>query len=347
MIVTTDFLDHWKTLKLAGLLGPTGPMFLLRFWGYCQQRRTDKHNITAKDLASVCRYRGDEKKLWNGLIEAGFAELKGNTLIAHDWKDHNRSLIVSWENGRKGGRKPASNLREPTGSTRTRVEPASNPRKPVGIPQATRVEPASNPLEPTGGDKSRVEKSREEERGTESPPPPLVLSDQDSADPEAVMVVLVEEIYEAYPRKVGRPDALKAIRSAVLRAAKSLAGQKLPPGQELLARTRAFGELARKHDADLAFVPHPSTWFHQDRFLDSAEEWARPMQAHGSASGGQRKTAPPEPPRHKSHDEVMLEESGRWLPMDGGKHWRCKSCSQTLETLLARGHECQAAGGAP
>lgn len=71
---------------------------------------------------------------------------------------------------------------------------------------------------------------------------------------------LAEEIYQVYPLKVGKPAALKAIRTQL----DSIAPEKL------LELTKAYAA-ARKGDLD--FVPHPSTWFNQQRFNDNPETW--------------------------------------------------------------------------
>jgi hypothetical protein len=72
----------------------------------------------------------------------------------------------------------------------------------------------------------------------------------------------IEEIYQAYPLKVGKPAALKAIQKAL----------KKYPFETLLEKTKQF---AAVRNGDLAFCPHPSTWFNQERFNDSPDTWKR------------------------------------------------------------------------
>lgn len=70
-----------------------------------------------------------------------------------------------------------------------------------------------------------------------------------------------EEIYSFYPRKVGRPLAIRAILKAL-------------KGWEpdfLLGRTKVFAT-ARKGE-DPKFTPHPATWFNQERFRDDPSTW--------------------------------------------------------------------------
>lgn len=77
-----------------------------------------------------------------------------------------------------------------------------------------------------------------------------------------------EAIYAEYPLKVGRPVALRAIKKQLARF----------PFEELLAKTKAYAE-ARAGDKE--FVPHPSTWFNQQRFNDDPSTWTRSEPAQG------------------------------------------------------------------
>jgi hypothetical protein len=70
-----------------------------------------------------------------------------------------------------------------------------------------------------------------------------------------------EEIYAAYPRKVAKPEALRAIQKAISRG--TLAST-------LLAATKLF---AVTTDLDVRFIPHPATWFNQERFNDDPATW--------------------------------------------------------------------------
>lgn len=68
-------------------------------------------------------------------------------------------------------------------------------------------------------------------------------------------------IYEAYPRKVGRPVAIRAIRKHLDKI-----------GYEtLLEKTQAYAKAVK--DSDPKYIPHPSTWYSQERFNDSPESW--------------------------------------------------------------------------
>jgi hypothetical protein len=76
----------------------------------------------------------------------------------------------------------------------------------------------------------------------------------------------IEEIYAVYPRKVGKPAALCAIKKAL----------KTHSAELLLARTKLF---AATYNGDPQYIPNPSTWFRQERYIDDPSTWTRP--AHG------------------------------------------------------------------
>ena len=69
-----------------------------------------------------------------------------------------------------------------------------------------------------------------------------------------------EEIYEAYPKKVAKPAALRAIRRALQHHAPEF----------LLERTRLF---AATYNGEPRFIPYPATWFNEARFNDDPATW--------------------------------------------------------------------------
>lgn len=81
-----------------------------------------------------------------------------------------------------------------------------------------------------------------------------------------VPAVTAESVYDAYPRKVARQDALKAIVKAM----------KVVDPDRLLERTKAFAEATtRWSDGDLQFIPHPATWFNRGSYDDDPTTWER------------------------------------------------------------------------
>jgi Helix-turn-helix domain len=81
-----------------------------------------------------------------------------------------------------------------------------------------------------------------------------------------VHLVTSEQIYAQYPNKVGKPAALKKIEAAM----------KKHPASFLLTATEAFKlATASWPQSERRFIPHPSTWFNQERFNDDPLTWQR------------------------------------------------------------------------
>ncbi len=96
-----------------------------------------------------------------------------------------------------------------------------------------------------------------------TPPKEIGKGKGDSGDKhcnEHAYSITPETIYAEYPLKVGRPVALRSIAKAML---------KVEP-VKLLELTKAY---AIRRAGDKSFVPHPSTWFNQERYLDDPSTW--------------------------------------------------------------------------
>jgi hypothetical protein len=108
-----------------------------------------------------------------------------------------------------------------------------------------------------------------------------------------------ERIYELYPRKVGRPVALRAISKALAKLSFDI----------LKTRVQVFSSyVERWPDSDKPHsIPHPTTFFNQERYEDAPETYVRPNM----------KPLPP-PPKPES-----LEPSGWAEYMKANHpHWR-------------------------
>lgn len=73
-------------------------------------------------------------------------------------------------------------------------------------------------------------------------------------------------IYAAYPRKVGKQAAIKAIQ----KAARDVGADRL------YKATLAYAEATtRWPEADKQYIPHPATWFSRGSYDDDPKEWER------------------------------------------------------------------------
>ena len=81
------------------------------------------------------------------------------------------------------------------------------------------------------------------------------------------------QIYEAYPRKVGKRDALRSIERALRRLPQELAWEGSEEDLDfwLLSRVELYAKTPAGNRGYL--TPHPSTWFNQSRYLDDEKEW--------------------------------------------------------------------------
>ena len=98
-----------------------------------------------------------------------------------------------------------------------------------------------------------------EESSEESPEESFEESSEESSEESTSDEEEIEAIYEAYPRKVGKQQALKAIGKAL----------KSVTFEALLAKTKAYA--ASRQGQDPQYTPHPGTWFGQRRWEDEIE----------------------------------------------------------------------------
>jgi hypothetical protein len=124
---------------------PMAPVYILRLWAHCQERKSDAFVMPTRGLKAQCKFPGDAEQFERALIEAGFLKRDGDTLTVCGWAEKNASLFAAWENGQKGGR--------------------PRKEKPTGNPAVTHGEPMANPGET---DKRREEKISSSLRSEES-----------------------------------------------------------------------------------------------------------------------------------------------------------------------------------
>jgi len=77
-----------------------------------------------------------------------------------------------------------------------------------------------------------------------------------------------EEIYSAYPRKVGKKKAIDSIKVAL----------KKIPFPDLLEIVKEYRSCNYVATAPAQFIPLPATWFNQERWEDDRTEWNREYQ---------------------------------------------------------------------
>jgi hypothetical protein len=126
MIVDPDFVDHWKTRTLVALLDDdeAAPLYVIRLWAHCQNRRTWYFDLPAAALKAICRYSGDASRLEQAMTECGFVSRQGVQITVVGWDVYNASLIAAWANGGRGGRPRKAKIED---SKETHGIPDENP----------------------------------------------------------------------------------------------------------------------------------------------------------------------------------------------------------------------------
>ena len=110
---------------------------------------------------------------------------------------------------------------------------------------------------------------------------------------------LVKDIYQAYPRKVGPAAAMKAIEKAC----------KLIDPKELLQAVRDYeAATSQWPEADRDYIPMPTTWFNQQRWMEDRKEWTRKIPRAQSPEAAK---APAELPKWKTDRIAMAEDAVR------------------------------------
>lgn len=94
----------------------------------------------------------------------------------------------------------------------------------------------------------------------------------------------IEALWAAYPRKVGKGQARRAMVAAL----------KVATFDVLLAAVEEYREA--KLDEDMQYIPHPATWFNGRRWEDDRSDWrvrgGPPDKLAGLRAATQRKTEP-------------------------------------------------------
>lgn len=115
---------------------------------------------------------------------------------------------------------------------------------------------------------------------------PIVPKGTDTRGPSDDSIA--EAIYALYPKKVGHGVAIKAIQKAL-----KISGL---TELEMQGRVRSYAEAVKLWpEQDKTYIPMPSTWFNQQRYMDDPAEWARkePVTPQNRFSEKKEKGPPP------------------------------------------------------
>lgn len=233
--LSTAFFSNRKTLRLKIVLGNDALWIPPRLWAYAADNQPDGDfsGYSDEEIAALIGYLGNAQALLQALLQAGFLD---DDRCIHGWEEHNsyhttfadrakHAAKVRWEKER--ARREDRKRDDKTGEDKIRDKHSSSTAQAV-LKQCSSI--------------------KGEEGANETAPSSLELKSQ------------VEEIYQAYPRKVAKDDADKAIRKALRDV----------PFETLLATVTAYAKTRTPGDA---YTPYPASWFNGGHHLDDPKEW--------------------------------------------------------------------------
>ncbi len=243
-----DLFDNPKVIQMSELVG-------LDAWGVVGRLAAlwswvDGHSVDGRRL-TVPRSWIDKRVECDGFADAmesvGWLEGSDGSLTFPEWEQHNASTgkARALETEAKRLRRLGEQNRETPES-----KPKGQPRKEQQRQEeAKKARPANDPkpkkkARPTGGETKITNDMR-------------------------------ETIYQAYPRKEGKTQALMEIHKALQEV----------PADKLLEAVEEYAEAVS--DQDKQFIPKPENWFADGRWNDDRSFWT----AHREAAAAKSSTA--------------------------------------------------------
>lgn len=229
--VNVNFYGHMKTIKLRARIGNDAFWIPPRIWSVAAEQRPDGSfdGVSAEEFALLIGYSGDATSMLQALLQAGFMD--SDPLRIHDWEEHNNYHVTYADRARS--------------AAKARWEKA-NAKKKIEKEKIVQGEDKETSIA------SSIAQASVQEPLLKLPAPPI----------EPTVEELAEEIYQLYPLKAAKPDALRAITKAL----------KTNTSIYLRERTEAYAKAVKDTDT---LIPHPATWFNGERFNDAPETWVR------------------------------------------------------------------------
>src|SRR5271154_3160376 len=106
---------------------------------------------------------------------------------------------------------------------------------------------------------------------------------------------ICEAVYQVYPRRVGKIDAVKAIEKAIQRIQEEEKICHLEAARKLYRAARDYAKSDAGQNPERKLIPHPATWFNRGSYLDDPKEWSlqrmKEVSAHKAATLEAKKSA--------------------------------------------------------
>lgn len=296
-----ELRNHPKTKRLARKLdiqpaAAIGHLHCLWWWSADYAPDGDLTEFDDWEIADAAGYEGDNPaEFKDALIFAGFLDnTNQGTLLLHDWMDYAGKNLKKREQARERSQryrdKQAANIgkTQETGAlnaNETDTEKEQNAT--VTHTQRIRSDTVRTGNAPTEHNitehNSTVDDSTEQESNT---PPLSPASGGGDAEPSGKPPDLQEQRFDAfwklYPKKQGKGAALKAWKK--IKPDKALFERIMTAVQDNLDRNQQW----RRDNGQ--YIPNPSTWLNQQRWLDELQSQQRggAANATGRTDGADR-----------------------------------------------------------
>lgn len=240
--------QHLEALRGIKLKGP-GKVILLALADRC-----DTAGLCWPSISTIADDTGlgrsTVKKHLKSLRESGLL-IWTNEFTNKGDKDSNRYILTL------GGGSPDS-------PPRSRGNP---PGSPGSSPVGHQVADGGSP----GGHKASIEAPIGSTIETILPAVEELGLELERSDP-GEKATIAEQIYQEYPRKVAKQDAIKAIKKALKRNDPEM----------ILRKVKEYAEAITWQES--RFIPYPATWFNSERFNDDPAEWRQPIRQNSTTN---------------------------------------------------------------
>lgn len=294
--VHQELLRHPKLLRLASKLGikksqAVGHLVCLWCWALDFAQDGNLTNLVPNEIKFAGDWDGDAEEFLEGLVCSGFLDMVPETEIRiHDWEEYAGNLIFQRQKNKERmrlSRERATHerrtLRERstfvTGLEKSREEKRrvySKVREKTedrGVGEGTNVFEEKFDVQPQQSQEKKLDTTLNAfpatpamsffENDSEPSQDQNPLPGKTPAGQSGTSLEDAEKIYQVYPRKVGKPAAIRAIISSLKRTGTTI--------EECFALVSKYSKA--KEAEDPQFIPHPSTFFNQDRYLDDPVTW--------------------------------------------------------------------------
>ena len=271
--LSIDFWQHPKTKKLARRAGLEGvrSLQILWAWAACNRPSGSLTGMDSEDIELAADWNGDAGAFVKALDELHWLDRTENGYALHDWQEHNPWAADAEARGDKAR---LSRLRQ--------VDPVAyaqlvaSGKTAISQREYEELKKANGERQRNAGETPADCQQNASVAPAPSPSPSPVnltpLSSNEDIPPRG-KPARVKEPYSAefllwwakYPNKSGKDAAWNAWQN-------KKRAKRLPSVDELIAAVERFRNTDKWQEDGGRFIPNPSTWLNQGRWMDELPE---------------------------------------------------------------------------